>query len=66
MFRKEALILLAEVAGLHSICFNTARNELLNKFLRDIVKILEFFFSKMQTYKVQPSVLGVFIIQENY
>ena len=28
--------------------------------------IVEFFFSKMQTYKVQPSILGVFIIQEKY
>ena len=37
----------AGVEGLYTIGFNTIRNELLNKFLRDVVKISKKLFEKV-------------------
>ena len=72
MFQKEGLLgvlrnsLLTGATDIQSTDCNVSKNELLTKFLQVVLKIsenfqkksvMEFYFSKLQAYKQQPSAL---------
>ena len=75
MFRKVTLLIISRsllvigVAGLQYTVCNTTRNELLTKFLKDVLKHIEsfqevvskrFVIRNIQTHKLQLSALRVF------